>query len=197
MGACIYVFAKKPLTRIYLSGFKSKEINECKERLREINLNGIPINQRVRTYVLDKKIQSFSPEIITEAERIYFNQKQIDDLVSYISVFEFSFDEVFHKRFKIFKKLNKNQRIVKTLIEHNWTEKSIIQAFKIIERGRKQSGKSRIKPSLPRLKGEIEQDLKESSANREDSRDDRGTRGITRTSSNESTTTPNIPRELA
>ena len=201
-GAFFYVMWRGNFKKIYISFFKTKEIQKCKERLRTLDFSRIESKKRVDVYV--SKLQDFSPEIIAEAERIYFKQKDFDDLMEYLLNFTYDIDEIFttkklFKRFEYSKKLNKEHKLVKTLIEHNWSEKLIKSAFQTIERGfKKNNGKPRKQPSLPRLKEQIEQDLEETTSSAESgTTGESDARGISRASSNESGTSPRVQGEFA
>lgn len=196
LGAFFYVAWLYGLKAFYVKIFKTKQIVKCKNQLRILDLANIPPKEKVNVYIADHTIQSFEPEIIAEAEQLYFKQKPFDDLVEYLQQREFYFDDVLHTKFKIFKVLNKEHEIVKTLIDYKWKPKTIKLALKFIERGLKQNGRTKRKPSLPGLKNQIEQDIEESPNSA--SAGTRATRGDStrdsRTSSNESGASGNIQR---
>lgn len=137
-GAFFYVMWRGNFKKIYISFFKTKEIQKCKERLGTLDFSRIESKKRVDVYV--SKLQDFSPEIIAEAEKLYFKQKLFDDLTEYLLQMTYNINEVFitkkiFKRFEYSKKLNKEHKLVKTLIEHNWNPKIIKSAFQKIEKG--------------------------------------------------------------
>lgn len=188
-GAFSYVLWGYGLKRQFFSIFKKKQIVVCKNQLRMLSLSKIPPKQKVDVYVADKKIQSFEPEIIAEAEKLYFKQKPFDDLVEYLQQREFYFEDILHTKFKFFRVLNKEHEIVKLLLEYKWNPKTIKSALIFIERGLKTNGRTKTKPSVPRFKEQIEQDIEESPSSenigtRDSTRGDRDSR----TSSNESGT---------
>jgi len=201
-GAFAFVLWKGTIKKVYIAFFKAKEINKCKEELRTLDFSRIPTKKRVDFYV--SNFPGVEPEIIAEAERLYFKQKAFDDLMEYLLNFTYDIDEIFttkklFKRFEYSKKLNKEHKLVKTLIEHNWSEKLIKSAFETIERGvKKNNGKPRKQPSLPRLKEQIEQDLEETTSSAESgTTGESDARGISRASSNESGTSPRVQGEFA
>jgi hypothetical protein len=196
IGASGFFVFNKAFKTMTTRIFRGKKIKECKEELRKINLAGIPRETIIDTYVSNGKIQNYSPEIISEGEILYFKQKQFDDLVDYLLLMDYNFDEVLIKRFKIFRKLNVNHLVIKTLIEHNWKKRIIKRALIKIEKGVKENGKPRRTTSFPRFEKQIKQDLEESTSSASPRASD-SARGITRTSSNESGTSPSIPREFA
>lgn len=196
MGAFFYVAWLYGLKAFYVKMFKTKQIVSCKNQLRVLNLSTIPPKEKVNIYIADSKIQSFEPEIITEAEKLYFKQKPFDDLVEYLQQREFYFDDILHTKFKFFRVLNKEHEIVKTLLEYKWNPKTIKSALKSIERGLKTNGRTKTKPSVPRLKEQIEQDIEESPSSespgtRATARGDSGNRD-SRASSNESGTSADV-----
>lgn len=198
-GAFFYVMWRGNFKKIYISFFKTKEIQKCKERLRTLDFSRIESKKRVDVYV--SKLQDFSPEIIAEAEKLYFKQKLFDDLTEYLLQMTYDINEVFitkkiFKRFEYSKKLNKEHKLVKTLIEHNWNPKIIKSAFQKIERGLKNNGKPRTQPSFPKLKEQVEQDLEETTSSTSSGTNRDSARGISRASSNESGASPSIPGEL-
>jgi len=187
------------LKTFYVRIFKTKQIFECKNQLRILNLANIPPKEKVNIYIADSKIQSFEPEIIAEAESLYFKQKPFDDLVEYLLQREFYFGDILHKKFIIFRVLNKEHEIVKTLLEHKWNPKTIKSALKFIERGLKNNGRTtKRKPSLPGLKKQIEQNFEQSPSSNTGTRDNRdSTRGDSRAISNESGASADVQGELA
>lgn len=137
-GAFLYAFWRGNLKKTFVALFKTKEIKQCKEKLRALDFSRIDSKQRVDVYV--SKLSDFSPEIIAEAEKLYFKQKLFDDLTEYLLQMTYDINEVFitkkiFKRFEYSKKLNKEHKLVKTLIEHNWNPKIIKSAFQKIEKG--------------------------------------------------------------
>lgn len=142
----------------------------------------MPKDQKIEVYLTDHKIRELDPVVITEAEKLYFKRKPFDDLVEYISLFDYSFDDVFvkTKKFKILKyrKFNVNHFLVSTLLAHNWKKKLIKQVFKTRERGLKRNGKQRKKPSLPKSQGETP---KVNPTSTELARDSTGTTGADNT----------------
>lgn len=197
-GAFLYVAWLYGIKAFYVKIFKTKQIVACKNQLRILNLGKIPPKEKVNIYVLDKKIQSYEPEIIAEAEKLYFAQKPFDDLVEYLSQREFYFEEILIRKFKFFRVLNKEHEIVKLLLEYKWKPKTIKSALIYLERGLKTNGRTTTKPSVPRLKEQIEQELEENTSSEiAGTRGGDFTRGDSRTISNKSGTSANIQRELA
>lgn len=193
-GALFYVLWRGNFKKIYVAFFKTKEIQQCKEKLRALDFSRIDSKQRVDVYV--SKLSTFSPEIIAEAEKLYFKQKLFDDLVEYLLQMDYNVNEVLIKKYKFFTILNKNHSLVKTLIEHNWNPKIIKSAFQKIERRFKKNGKPRKQPSFPKLKEQVEQDLEETTSSASAGTSGESSRGVSRTSSNESGASPSIPGEL-
>lgn len=199
-GAFLYVLWRGNFKKTFVALFRTKEIQQCKEKLRALDFSRIEQKQRVDVYV--SKLSTFSPEIIAEAEKLYFKQKLFDDLTEYLLQMDYNIEEIFttkklFKRFEYSKKLNKNHSLVKTLIEHNWNPKIIKSAFETIERGLKNNGKPRKQPSFPKLKEQVEQDIEETTSSTSSGTRGESTRGISRTSSNESGASPSIPGEFA
>ena len=108
-GAFFYVMWRGNFKKIYISFFKTKEIQKCKERLRTLDFSRIESKKRVDVYV--SKLQDFSPEIIAEAEKLYFKQKLFDDLTEYLLQMTYDINEVF-----ITKRFLKDLNIQKNLI---------------------------------------------------------------------------------
>lgn len=157
-GAFFYVMWRGNFKKIYISFFKTKEIQKCKERLRTLDFSRIESKKRVDVYV--SKLQDFSPEIIAEAEKLYFKQKLFDDLTEYLLQMTYDINEVFitkkiFKRFEYSKKLNKEHKLVKTLIEHNWNPKIIKSAFQKIEKKNKLSPRNKQRETLPTIAPEV------------------------------------------
>lgn len=194
-GALFYVLWRGNFKKIYIAFFKTKEIQQCKEKLRALDFSRIDSKQRVDVYV--SKLSNFNPEIIAEAEKLFFKQKLFDDLTEYLLQMDYNINEVLIKKYKFFTILNKNHSLVKTLIGHNWNPKIIKSAFQKIERGLKNNGKPRKQPSFPKLKEQVEQDIEETTSSASSGTSGESSRGVSRTSSNESGASPSIPGEFA
>jgi hypothetical protein len=157
-GAFAFVLWRGTFKKVYVAFFKAKEINKCKEELRGLDFSRIPTKKRVEVYV--SKFPGIEPEIIAEAERLYFKQKVFDDLVEYLLNFNYSIDDIFItkkflKKFEVSKKLNKDYPLVKTLIEHNWKEKIIKSAFETIEKKNKSTKIYKKNAVLPIINNQI------------------------------------------
>lgn len=148
-GAFTYVLWLYGLKRQFVALFKRKRIVECKNHLRLLNLAKIPPKEKVAVYVSDSKISSFEPEIIAEAEKLYFKQKPFDDLVEWLNQREFYFGDILHKKFIFFRVLNNEHEIVKSLLDYKWKPKTIKSALIYIEKELKVKKVQRIPASLP------------------------------------------------
>lgn len=189
-GALFYVLWRGNFKKIYIAFFKTKEIQQCKKKLRDLDFSRIDSKQRVDVYV--SKLSNFNPEIIAEAEKLFFKQKLFDDLTEYLLQMDYDINEVLIKKYKFFTILNKNHSLVKTLIGHNWNPKTIKSAFQKIERGLKNNGKPRTQPSFPKLKEQVEQDIEETTSSASSGTSGESSRGVSRASSNESGTSADV-----